>query len=166
MVQRIYRRTGQARRIQLQPGQKMPLIIHILEEDLAGWELTHQSARAYHYRPRLAPCAWRITPDRSGAVSLFGAPVVGMSMIAPELAEQIQIVSPARLEDLAGQDMFCHINVEKGWMSKKVGFHPEIKFQLKALRENIHEGRRLRIRIKEIDQGMRPPRVILEELSK
>ncbi|HLW51337.1 MAG TPA: hypothetical protein VKW06_00715 [Candidatus Angelobacter sp.] len=124
----------------------MPLIVHILEEDLAGWELSHRGRMvsppggwSHHYRPR----------DLAG-----------------EEYEQVQVISPAPLEELVDQDLLCHINIEKGWMSKQVGAHPEVKFQLRRL-TRLLEGtpRRLRLRIRSIDASSRPPRVELEEFN-
>lgn len=135
----------------------MPLIVHVTQEDLAGWELTHKSpaglpvsssrerahdtglALNYHYRPR---------------------------NLAGEEYEQIQVIAPAPLEELVDQDLVCHLNTEKGWMSKKVGAHPEVKFQLRWL-SRLLEGspRRFRLRIHAIDTTRRPPWVQLEEFN-
>src|SRR5260370_42675956 len=102
----------------------MPLIIPILAEDLASWEQSHSTwsprmASHHHYRPRLGP---------------------GMSQ---ELAEQIQVVVPAPLEDLVDQDLVCFVNIEKGWMSRAIGARPEVKFQLKRPTEELRDPRRL-----------------------
>lgn len=113
-------------------------IVRILAEDLEGWELEHTTAGFYHYRPR----------------------------IEGEAREQIQVRSPAPLERLVGQDMFCFVNLEKGWLSKKIGTHPEVKFKLKVPDEPLRDPRRLRLRISEIDTSQRPPRVLLSELEK
>jgi hypothetical protein len=120
----------------------MPLIVHILKEDLAGWEPAMRSLRAHHYRPRLGPG------------------------IDQGIAEQIQVLAPVALEGLIGQDLVCFIMVDKeGWMSKKIGRRPEVKFQLKRPTEVLLDPRRLRLKIKRLDKNSRPPVVILEELT-
>jgi hypothetical protein len=139
----------------------MPLIVRILAEDLAAWELTHQTAAAYHYRPA-------------------GVPVT--------LAERVQVVSPAPLQDLVGKDLVCFINIEKGWLSRDLGKRPEVKLQLKRPREPIRDPRRLRlrasiewdhggaeeimeerwgqsVRIRAVHGSSKPPRVTLEEFK-
>jgi hypothetical protein len=120
----------------------MPLIVHILGEDLELWEPAARSIRSWHYRPRL-----------------------GLEM-SQELAEQIQLIAPAPLNDLVGRDMDCYVNIEKGWMSRKIGAHPEVKFHLKmpVPKDNPRDRRRLRLRIKSIDASSQPPKVILESL--
>lgn len=112
----------------------MAFIVHILAKDLEGWELENQTAGYYHYRPRLEG----------------------------EVREQIQILSPMPLERLLDRDMFCLVTIERGWMSKKVGSHPEVKFKLKNPEEPLRDSRRLRLKIESIDTATRPPRVILE----
>jgi hypothetical protein len=127
----------------------MPLVVHILEEDLAAWELSHagekiypRSGKLYHYRLRLGPG------------------------ISQEMAEQIQVITPAPLKDLVDQDLVCFVNIEKGWMFRKIGAHSELKFQLKRPSEELRGQRRLRLRIKSIDTSSRPPRVMLEEFKR
>lgn len=112
-------------------------IVRILAEDLAGWELEHTTAGFYHYRPQLAG----------------------------EVREQIQVMSPAPLDGLVGRDMFCFVNVEKGWLSKKIGAHPEVKFKLKVPTEALRDPRRVRLKIKQLDTSQRPPRVLLADLD-
>lgn len=112
----------------------MPFVVRVLAEDLDGWTLENQTSKFYHYRPRLPA----------------------------EIAEQIQIVSPAPLSELIDQDMVGFINVDKGWMSKKIGARPETKLQLKSPKEVVRSKSRLRLKIKAVDDS-RPPRVTLEE---
>lgn len=116
----------------------MPLIVRILAEDLAGWELENRTAKFYHYRPSWAPQAY----------------------------EQIQLLSPEPLGELVGKDMVCFVNMEKGWKSKKLGKRLEVKFQLRHPAEPIRDARRVRLRgsveIDHVKGG--PPRVELEEI--
>lgn len=110
---------------------QMPLMVRVLKEDLPDWEPAARSPQAHHYRPRLGPG------------------------VDQETAEQIQVMAPAPLEDLADQDLVWFVSIEKGWMSKKVGSRPEVKFQLKDANEPLREPRRLRLKIKSLDKTSR-----------
>ncbi|MCI0350606.1 MAG: hypothetical protein L0Z53_14375 [Acidobacteriales bacterium] len=130
----------------------MPLIVHVLDEDLDQWELyehefhrgpTYQdeqrrSRRPYHYRLK-------------------------QTIYRAEIAA-IKLDSPERLDRLVDQDVFCLVSMEKGYLSEKSGGRPSVRFKLNRMKEAVREpARRWRLSIEAIDTSRQPPWVKLKE---
>jgi hypothetical protein len=130
----------------------MPFIVRVLADDLEQWELyehevsrgptyveeQQQSRRPFHYR-------------------------LQQRVYRPEFSA-IKLDAPDRLDRLLDQDLFCFINIEKGYLNEKTGDRPSVRFKLDRLTRSIIEpARRLRLRIESVDTSKHPPRVMLEE---
>ena len=130
----------------------MPFIVRVLPEDVVLWE-------AYEHSLHRGP-SYLEEKEASSSVAYR----LKLDVYRPETAP-ITLKAPAPLESLVGQDLFCTINVEKGYLSKRTGAGRRVHIHLERLNRKL-EGRPrlLRLRIARIDPSTNPPRVYLTEL--
>jgi hypothetical protein len=131
----------------------MPFVVHILAEDIGLWE-------AYEHSIHRGPSC--LAEARTAGHVAYR---LKLDVYKPELAA-ITLKSPARLESLVGQNVFCWINIEKGYLSEKTGAAPRVQIRLERLNRQIDGRRLLRLRVARIEpRPDGPPRVILAELG-
>jgi hypothetical protein len=127
----------------------MPFVVRVLAEDIGLWE-------AYEHSIHRGP-SYLAEARTAGHVAYR----LKLDVYKPELAA-ITLKSPARLESLVGQNVFCWINIEKGYLSEKTGAAPRVHLRLERLNRQIDGRRLLRLRVAGIEpRSDGPPRVIL-----
>lgn len=132
----------------------MAFIVRVLEEDLGLWEeYEHEvniSSQYLEDRARTGRYFYHLRQE------VYRAELAGFSLKAP-----------APLASLVGQDLFLHINVDRGFMPRRTGSQPRVILLLERFIRKIDGNpRRLRLRIEklELHRGG-PPRIILKELK-